>query len=711
MDADNISGIVNSTTAAYSSLTLPGSGVSYINGTINLRQNAETFDFDDRFNTKWRRGNRIIYTYTDPDDQSSTSYRYPIIGETYILTSLYDFKSSLTLQTGCILALLNTLTASDLGICIDIAQEAPISTSVINLLLAAGVPTAQLDTTSFNNLLTQPKLVEPLSVPSNQSIIDVAARLAGRHGCFFCQDSNGIVKCYLWNDVARKPRLISKRAKDLHSYKRQGSVTKKIKTFFATYNEAVITEIEDETSTTIEKEGGNSTRVDTVRDNDNRTITTTTREYRTSFTSGDALTGNPLILVSRTIVISNYEPEPSSSANLVKTGQVNSTGECFPEDRARITSRTTEIQIDNSEYVKSWVNSLTTASQTGRSNKPNPNSLSDPVLDNEWLLFNGLQGYKAAQIIEENWDYVSENEINYTLQAKSPIAYAVPIWGDQGYNLASSDPRLAGGDPLAGLDSEEEIVIREIKEKYVKKNPFSDRWELTREETQIAFFDSQENIISALANESNAIVDVYNLSKELVPVNTTFNNNTSPSIETFPPSRDVGANEITIVAGEPLDTPLVSQVFPLDVIRREFLGDYFNYSYSEILKNIKFSMDFSNGRVLGVVMADSPFIIPFDLWEEVVPFFLCKVIEPYENFASIFVADTPSITLTATETVMAWLGSFLGYQTNQSEIDDLGDFSFTKVPNIQPPSDPEAQSIPSINITGSLTVESTLVDP
>ena len=217
----DLTGLVTSASATYASLSLPSTGMSIINGSLQLTQGSSSVDFDDRFNELFNRGIRIKTRYTDP--ATSTTYEYPVIGTTYITSGQYDFQSTLTLQIGCVLSLLNFRTPENLGICVEVGSQVDVSLAIINLIKAAGVYDNLIDESTFTALLPSPKLVEPLVLQQGDSILEAAAKLAAQHGTFFYQDCAGIVKLSDWKRLDNKGVLFSKSARSLHAYTRNSN--------------------------------------------------------------------------------------------------------------------------------------------------------------------------------------------------------------------------------------------------------------------------------------------------------------------------------------------------------------------------------------------------------------------------------------------------------------------------------------------------------
>ena len=93
------------------------------------------------------------------------------------------------------------------------------------------------------------------------------------------------------------------------------------------------------------------------------------------------------------------------------------------------------------------------------------------------------------------------------------------------------------------------------------------------------------------------------------------------------------------------------------------------------------------------------FATSFDCWKDFVPLFRSKIVEPYKtDRASVNTADTPTITITPEETVVGWLGIFLGFNTNLSNPTDV---SFIKTSN-QPTTDLDVFLPTPVNISGQL---------
>lgn len=690
----DLSGYFNVGNATYSALQIPTGGISYITGQITFKQTNDTINFDDRFNPIWNRGRQITITYRNPDNPTVDFTRYPVIGTTYITSSSYDFKSTLVLNVGCILALLNKLTPQDLGVCIEIGVGSSVSVAVKALIESAGVDASLIDDTSFDALLSLPQLVQPLTVEQGQSILDLASRLAGQHGTFFCQDNEGMIRCFLWNDFTNKAKLFSKSARDMHAYERSGSLDTRTKTIVLTHNDAIIcTESPTQSQSTIT--GNQRTDVEITRDDVNRQMLRTTREFRR------VSAASPFILVSKVVETSTYEPEPPESSGVVRVGQAEANGTCYPEDKGRLLSRITETRIDNTEYIESWDRWKASTGEVGASGTPSVFSklggLTDP--DGDFL----ISGYNAIQNVTETWQYVSENEYVFTTQSDIPFAVAVPIWGDRKAGLSGADPRTPiteSFDPNNTIPYEIDRII------YTRNDDACKGWKTTQEKFELTTTNDPDLIEAAKAYISgpvNILQQLYEKSQLLVATEIkTENNQSEPSPDTYPPERNVALDEVETIIGEALDA--VSTNFPLDVVQRVFLGDYNTYPYAEIIKIGSSIMDYENGRILGIQMADSPFAMRRECWTDFLPVFLAKIIEPYSlaggEVASIFAADSPSISISPTETVIGFQGVFLGQQTDPVIVNSPTNFDYVKSAN-QPPSGVQPQSVPSINLTAS----------
>lgn len=859
-------------------------------------------------------------------------------------------KSSLSISTGCILALLSKLTPRDLGICLEIGDGISVSTAVQSLLEAAGIPSTLIDSTSFDNLLSLPQIVEPISVETGQSILGTATRLTGQHGTFIAQDLNGIVKCFLWNDFDAKAKLFSKRARELQSYKRQSAFDQMTKTYIVNHEETIVcAESPDQTqdSTT----GTLRTIVEINRDDDARIIQRTTREFALEF--------DDPILKSKILETSVYEPVPAEAQNIVRTGQAQPNGECYPTDRARLLTKITETRIDNNEYLDTWLASLNVATQSGgypATNAPTaedgeggdgdfPQQVLNNLISNYWTMDEvsgdrfdtpgsltltdtntvgsqpGLKGNEAVfirandeylinnsfttptgdfsislwvslndlnfhtivsqdiisgapnegafrldynnnestfqftvetdpngvptavkgnsvkrlvktgeryhlvatyntttgdvclyvntqktknvhpgagplnsnsqplifgqdadlftargldgtidevgfwnreltqtdvnqlyggngseqgqgvdysvvdsglliggvnviQTVTETWDYISDNEYVHTIETAAPQGFAAPIWGNQTPGIdPSTDPRVEfpvssdpNDQPIQDQDPNQETLTELIRETYTRNDNTCEGWKLTRKRWVAGFLNDPEKVLTEVQDQTKIIQDVFDESLTLVQVeHTTQNNVSEPSPEVYPPAVNVGKKTVTTVFGESLDQPIASQVFPINVVNTVALGSFTDFPLTQIKKIGQTTMDFDNGRILGMTMADSPFEMDLDCWIDYVPFFRCKIIEPYVrstidptvNVASIFVADSPTITITPTETVVGWLGVFLGQQNDPTVIQNLNDFSFEKTNSI-PDSSEDVIVIPAVNLSADYSQQTTV---
>lgn len=678
----DLSGIFTSCSGAYSALNIPSSGTVFLNGTYQLTQSNQSIDFDDRFSSNWKRGNKITFTYARPEEPA-TEYFYPVIGVSYILSTTYDFKSRLDVSVGCVLALLQRRTPSDLGICVEIGNQVDVATAAIELLKAAGVPSDgsdtfvdginQIDTSSFTNLLSAATIVNPVPVAQGQSIIDAASQLVAPYGCFFYQANNGLVRLTRWSDFSAKGLILSKRARDLHVYRRNGSIDSMIKKLVAKYNVLQVCQEfgtqEQETIT-----GNTRTTVEILRDDVNRQILRTTREYRT--------VGASEALVSKTTETSVYEPEPAESQALVRVGQALPNSECYPIDRGRLLTKTTETVIDNSLYLQNWLSAKNIAGQVGGSGFPSTftKALGDP--DPEFP----IAGVNTTQITTETWTYESETKIIRTIEVQVPQGEIVPLSGD--LKLGQTDGRAAATD----RDPNVFTISRLTTETYTKSDDACEGWKQTIEVREASYANEPEVVNRQAPDQTTVLEDVLGNAYLLVQTEFITNNNQSePNPETFPAQINIASQEVELIYGS--DNPN----YPFDVVETVFLGEYFTYPQEEIEKLGAQMMDINNGRIMGMMMADSPFEVDVDCWDVISPMNFVKVIEPYRDLASVFVVDSPSITISPTETVVGWLGIYLGAQDDDSVINDKTNLTFTRSPNV-PPSDKEAITIPSLSL-------------
>lgn len=673
-----VTGLVSVMSGTYSALTLPTGGMSIVTGNLTLIQASGALDLDDRYNTAFNRGNKIEARYTNPDTLVSTLF--PVIGTTYIRSTRYDMQSTLAIDITCILGLLQRVTPRDLGVCINLGVGVDISTAVRSLIEAAGVPNAQIDTASFDNLLALPQIVQPKTVDQGQSVLDLAAELAGQHGTFFCQTNTGQIKCFRWNDLSNKAKLFSKRARDLHSYKRYGSMEKRIKTYIATHSEAIVcTELTNQTQDSLV--GNLRTDVRITRNDATRTITTVTREYR-------VLNFDPYseTLVRRVTEQAVYEPEPAESQAVVRLGQAQANGECFPQDRARLLSKTITEEISNAEYLKAYLDYLDQAADAEGNGAPNTILPSAGLADFEFVA-----GVNVNQTTSETWSYNSDTEIIRTVEVFAPRGYVVPILGDlKGKTDFSTEPR-ATPTPVINGDFDPNVFVPLVTdtEIYTRSDNACKGWKRTRQRFEAAWSNSANDIATAFENKTITFEDSFGEAQVLVVTNDEKEYNVSePSPDSYPPATNVVDQEVEKIYGGSLN----DAAYPFDTVKRQFLGQFFNFSPTEITKIGQFSMDHNNGRMMGYTMADSVFAMTQDCWEDYVPFFLCKIEEPYRAVASIYAADTPSITLSPTEAIVSWLGVFLGVQDPITV--SATDFTYSKTGTNLPLSDEEAPVFP-----------------
>lgn len=661
----DITGLVTSVSGTYSSLSVPDSGISMMTGSIQLTQASQSFDFDDRFNEIWNRGIRLKITYQDP--LTSTIYNYPVVGTSYITGSTYDFQSTLTLEIGCILSLLNFRTPRDLGVCVEIGSQVDVSFALIEILKAAGVYESLIDVDSFNNLLPAPKLIQPLTLQQGESILEVASKLAGQHGTFIYQTNSGIVRLSDWKRLDSKAILFSKPSRELHAFSRNANSESKVKRLILTYNEQSIC---SDPTTTVQEITQNDIRttVTVTRNNTNRTVTRTTQEFRT-FEGTESL-------ISTSTEVSTYEPETTASATAVRIGNALPNSECYPNDPGRLLTKSTTVVTDNTNILSSWASVKATAIEATNFN---------------------VSGVITSKLTEEVWSYPSDNVYSRQITIFRPKGYVVPIIGDRAYRR-TGDPGFADD-----IDPTELVIEEQISEYWEKTDDACVNWRYTRQKFINQYADQPEIVAERAKDTGVTLQTIADEAFLLVPVEQEILNNASePSVDTFPPKDAIGTSEREIILGTDNGTGegvTFGSNYGLDVLETKFLGDFFNFPESEIQLIGQQYMDMRNNRKLAISMADSPFATKFECWEDFVPLFRCKIIEPYKtDRAGIYIADTPTITITPEETVVGWLGIFQGFNTN---LNNPTDVTFIKTVN-QPTTDVDVFLPPSVNTSGQV---------
>ena len=644
----DITANVTNMNGTYDSVNIPQSGISVVSGALTLTQTNTSFDFDDRYNENLSRGVLVETNYTDP--VTNITYPYPVIGRLYIKNSKYNFDSQLTLGLTCILGLLHYRTPRDLGICIEFGSGVDVAVVVSNLLQAAGVPIANIDSASFTNLLGTSQLLEPLPVDQGSSIIDMASKLCAQHGTVMFQNNSGNVKLVDFKDLTDKAILFSKDSRDMHLFERNSAVESKVKQLILNYTEVEsCDDTGDKDTETIS--GASRFTVFKTFDTANRVVTTDTDEFYT-FQAVETQ-------VQETTVTETFELEPSESATLVRIGQSLPNGECYPVDPGRLLTRVTEIFQDNSAIMEVYNSSRAAASSPG----PAP----------------GLVGVQTFSITTETWNYVSDIFIQQIIEEKVPVGYAIPLSGDLSFGR--------GVGTFTALDPNTLITFRVITNDYRKTDDICTNWSLLSKTQVNQYVEKPEYVTERAKDLGVTLQTIYDEAVGiLIETEREFSANVGePSPPRWITEVSTGRRDFQIIFGTDLGTgtPGSGIGYGFDVIDTVFLGEFSGWNTTDIQNTGKQIMRFRNGRILGIQMADSPFAMDFDCWPDFAPMFMAKVQEPYKrDRAGIFIGDSPTVTLTPTETICGFLGIFLGENTNLNDPFDVSFIQTNTLPTV-----------------------------
>lgn len=597
--------------ANYASVNLPESGMSMMTGTLTLTQAEDTnLDFDTRFVQTWRRGTKITLQHK--------TLALPICGESYIISADYDMASTLSISFGCLLSLFNFRTTSDTGVCLEFGEEKPIGFLVQEMLIAAGVPADKIEIGSFL-FLNKFKIIKPYLIGASQSIIQAAAKIVGQYGGILIQRPTGFVSIIYITEDHQYTHF--NKAEDLQSYTRTGLPETVIKKITFDYNKVIACSTLGASSKSI-RSGDTVVEVEESRDKDLRTTTSTIKEYRD--------VNNDLKLISTTKQSSKFQAASTSYNSVSRNGNIQSLKKCFPDSDSKILTREVLSESDNTELVKGWLSAKATAGSNASS-------------------FN-ISGTITASRTFEEYQY-SETGIIKTTNVSQPRAVAIPLSGD----LTLGRP---GGQQITDVDPTTLVPLERTIEIWSKPQQDCRKWSYTKTVYKNRSVVQPQEIELEVKNAAKPIESIVEESLELVPISReSLYNQEEPTFETFQVNVEVAESPKQIIIGSGIG---LGSVF--EVEDEVFLGDYavvdkkyFEQFCSEI-------MTFRNGRILGMQVALSPWMI--ENFNDFLPLFKTKVIEPSnlrEGVASILMIDSPSIVGSDKEMVVSYVGSFVAF--------------------------------------------------
>ena len=592
----------------YSSIDIPVNGLCLITGNIQLTYDENTTqDFDCRFNNFWSRGKKITIT--------NEGRKIPVLGETYIINVSYDMKSSLDITVGCKLALNNRTTAGNQGICIEFGAESSVGDVALEMLYGLGFTRENdIDASGFFEINNN-KLIEPLVLPESQTIIQTVANLVAQYGRVLMQRADGQIIC---RDIVSDSEYLSVNdISQTQDYARSGmpeQVFRKIDFF---YQKAEPFDPISGVSNSI-RSGDIIVNTNYQRDKDARTTTSTIEEYRD-------LGGGNQTLVNKITETATYESQPTTATVVQRNGQVIEIAKCFPDDQARILTKTTVIDSDNTEYLKAYFAYQNTA------DIPNSKSISGTITSNRTT---------------ETYTY-SPTLITKTTEVTEPIAIAVPIVGD--LTLGRS-----GGNQITQIDPETFIVSDLIIESWAKSQTKGFEATYTRTLYRNRNKVSAEELSARVADVSQNLQSIFDEALELVPLEHEVQFNQSfPQTETFQYRTQINTEPFSFTIGDQTDLGATKQID---------LGTYYEPDVAQLRKYAEFITKIYNGRSFGMQVGVWLFDIDQNNWFEFTPGARTKVQEG--TFGSVFVVDSPAIVIQGEEAIVSYTGLFIGYVNN-----------------------------------------------
>lgn len=580
---------------SYSSADIT-SGISYITGTIRLTRpyTEKTISLDPRFaNAQFTPGAAIKLT------KNNTTLP---LGSLYVINSNYDFKTSLTLDVGCLLATKNNKTSEQLAICIEYGAKEPIGNTIVSILLAAGIKKDEINIKDFSHLNNY-FLIEPLILDPTTPILSSAAALAGQFGTLLYTDIEG--KIALKNLLVKNEQYwLQEQQENSIVYTISSQPEQAVGQINLTYNKVSPVSIFGTTSNLV-KNGEIEVSSNIVRDDVERTVTTTIKEYRNA------------ALVQTTTIFAEYETQNTTP---IRDGSIIDGNQCYPQKQSRLLKKTTITKSDNTEVLKNWL--------AYKQKAANPTTYS-------------VSGVITSAKKIETYDY-GLTSFTYTSNEFQPAAKVVPIIGDAAFE--SSNLTLVNIDPLV------EISSRKITENYIKNLETASLFTVSKTEYVL------DSLIDPTAIKANALVasyalqDVYNESTKLRPIsNEILYNQSLPDFETYDENQEIASELKTIKIGDLNLNVGISETLSL--------GDYGNPD-TALIKDIGENVfSFKNGRIFGCLAGfklDQP-----ELWPMYTPFALVKIKEQ-NGYNFVYKIDSPAVIYSETELTSSFSGSLLG---------------------------------------------------
>ena len=599
--------LVQRASGGYNAVSLPGTGLSIVTSQIILAQRDYTIEFDDRFSTDFQRGSRI--------EISSDNEPLPAIGTQYIVSTNYDMKSTLDISATCVLGMTNFFTAGNLGVCFNFGEEQGVGDICRDLIVAAGVPSGQIDLGSFNRL-NQFIITEPFRVGDGESLISAAGKIAGQHGCVMYQNSEGIVKMNFVIDPTEYLHVSDREETYIFSRNTTGeSLVRKINFNFNRTSVASLVG-NDVTSLT---SGDTTVEVENTTDQVLRKTDTIIREYRNTL-------GSPLNLVTTSNVTKTYETSP----NLVqRTGQVENISLCFPDDPARILTEVRTVEVDNTEVLKAWLSAQNTATV--------PSSFS-------------VSGTITSERTEITHSY-SDNLIIVVTDVFQAAAIAVPILGDLTLGRGS-------GTPITDVDPESLVISTKTIQQYYKSNTDANQWISNTSVLSNRFINNPEDLNLRVPDSAVPLQDIANDLFDLVLIsNDTSYNVSEPTFETYQVNVEIAKTPDSFVVGSD------DSAIPFTVVDDIVLGDYGNFNEEYMSEYGQELLALKNGRIYGMRVAIPLHYLPVAEWSRVSPLSRSKIIEPAsirQDIGTVYRIDALTISLEGDKAIAGYNGIFEG---------------------------------------------------
>ena len=630
-----------SVSVAYSSVNIIGQGVSYITGTLVLKQPlGSAINFDPRFTADFLPNTEILLL--------DNNERLPICGSLKIINSNYDFKSTLTINVGCILSSNNSRGGNDLGLCIDFGALEPVGDVVVRLLTFSGVPESSIKSLKpLNNYF----LAEPLILGGTESLIQIAGQLCEQFGYLLYQDKDGFVVAK--NLLVKENYSILATQAESINYTLTNQPEQAIKSLDLTYGS---TKVLSELNSTSQSVVSGDIIVEAILETDDETRTTTS----TLTESRDIGNG------AKTTVRESVETSTFESTNpVVRNGSLISVDECFPKDQARILTKTTVVTSDNTAVLKNWL--------AYKANASVPSNFS-------------VSGTITAQRKEQTYTYTS-NSIIIEETIFEPIAKVVPIIGDR--NLQTSNGPIQDRNPEDLVPAEKTIKL------YSRSFQNSNNWKLV----ETLYLNAL--LVDLSATKERAQVNGANLDTiidegtELTQVSQEVSYNVSePDVETYRTQTETVTETDTIFLGSNLNRGIAQSVN---------IGNYYKPNVQLIQKIGQRHFNLENSRIFSLNVG---LPLPKDSkWSNIVPQAAVKLKER-TNIGYACHIDSPGIVISENEIAVSFTALPFGTTLDSSNANRFSDV-ITPLPNVPVAVLSELYVFDNINYTIQQTFEVT----